>query len=66
MRDAASAAAMSDPALNRWFQRRWVELPGDVKLSPALKTLPADDELAVTGLELLHEWRRLRSTAVSR
>ena len=61
MRDAATAAAMSDPTLNRWFQRRWVELPAVAPPSPAAETRRCDDdELTTTGLALLHEWRRSR------
>ena len=63
MRDAASAAAMSDPTLNRWFQRRWVELPAEVRPQPAADLLLNEDELVTTGLALLHEWRRLRNTS---
>ena len=65
MMDAASAAAMSDPTLNPWFRRRWVELPARTAPQAAAATLPVDDELATTGLALLHEWRLRRdSTAV--
>ena len=62
MRDAASAAAMSDPDMNRWFRRRWVELParGAAAARDADAPLPVDDELASTGVALLQEWRRSR------
>ena len=63
MKDAARAAAMSDPALNRWFQRRWVEPPADVAPHLAAGKPTNDDELAITGLALLHEWQRLGSAA---
>ncbi len=58
MRDAASAAAMSDPTMNRWFRRRWSEPPW---LAPSVQ--PAEnavvgDDLAQTGLALLEEWRQ--------
>jgi hypothetical protein len=61
MRDAASAAAMSDPTMNRWFRRRWVELPVHTAPSPAVETVSADNDLASTGLALLHEWRLRRA-----
>lgn len=60
MRDAAAAAAMSDPTLNRWFNRRWIELPADAAPKSVSDPLPNDDELETSGLALLHEWRRLR------
>ena len=64
MRDAATAAAMSDPTLNRWFRRRWVELPSTIT-PPRKEDVPTgDDELASTGLALLQEWRRSREVGV--
>ena len=60
MRDAASAAAMSDPTLNPWFRRRWVELPVYTAPSPAAETVSAEADLASTGLALLHAWRLRR------
>ena len=63
MRDVASAAAMSDPTLNRWFKRRWVELPAVGSPSPAAAAPSDADDLVDTGLALLHEWRRLRDTS---
>ena len=63
MRDAARAAAMSDPTLNTWFRRRWADLPTTASAYPR-GSRPADsDELAVTGLALLEEWRRQRDAA---
>ena len=62
MRDTASAAAMSDPDRNRWFRRRWDEPACLVHVaSEAGPPLP-QDELASTGLALLHEWRQQRHT----
>lgn len=65
MRDAAQAAAMSDPTLNRWFRRRWVELPGPAPSVQAAAPLPADEDLALTGLALLEEWRQRGQAQVS-
>ena len=64
MKDAASAAAMSDPAMNRWFRRRWVELPAPAAPNPTADVLPVVDDLATTGLALLQEWRRRRQPGV--
>ena len=61
MRDAARAAAMSDPALNPWFRRRWTDLPDHTAPSPVAETLLADNDLVSTGLALLHEWRLRRA-----
>ena len=61
MMDAAKAAGMSDPDKNSLFQRRWVEASVAATPHQTAETASADDELAITGLELLHEWRRMRS-----
>ena len=60
MRDGASAAAMSDPALNRWFSRRWAELPNDEASHQPAELPPVADDVALTGLALLRDWRRQR------
>ena len=60
MRDAAAAAAMSDPDNNYWFRRRWVE-PDRVSGSSQTVDL-ASEALELTGLELLAQWRRERAT----
>ena len=66
MRDAASAAAMSDPERNRWFRRRWVEAgPTPIVLTPAPAAIPArllDDQLNLLGHQLLQQWRCERSS----
>ena len=56
--DAAAAAAMSDPLLNRWFCRRWAECgPTVIDVSEgAIEAVPLEH----LGLELLAEWRRGR------
>ena len=60
MRDAAAAAAMSDPEQNRWFRRRWAEhLPAHVLAEPA--PLPATQDSELIGRELLAAWRRERA-----
>lgn len=58
--DPARAAAMSDPALNRWFRRRWVE--------PSTRPPPAAsgaDVVSTTpeqiGLQLREVWQQERS-----
>ena len=58
MIDAARAAAMADPELNRWFRRRWAEpagLPAVVVSNPQ-----SHDEIDVTAQELLAAWRSER------
>ncbi|GEM_PF-4986981 len=62
--DPARAAAMSDPELNRWFRRRWVE-PEAVKPWPANDAIPGHP-LEQTGLDLLHAWRRQKAEGAVR
>ncbi len=58
--DAAAAAAMSDPLMNRWFRRRW--LIADVATAAALtEQVKQVDQLDLTGRELLEAWRRERA-----
>jgi len=57
MRDAASAAAMSDPEQNRWFRRRWVE-PAPTHAPAKPKPRSASQDLGLLGRELLADWRR--------
>ena len=40
MRDAAAAAAMSDPEMNRWFRRRWVEFHPNTSLRSRRRPRP--------------------------
>lgn len=66
MRDAAWAAAMSDPDQNRWFRRRWVEVSGPRADTPGcIIALAApstsEDELRALGRHLLAQWRRERT-----
>ncbi|MBL6459398.1 hypothetical protein JMJ55_29205 [Belnapia sp. T6] len=57
--DAATAAAMSDPERNPAFRRRWQDVASP---SPALgRPLAAQDDLELTGRELLEQWRRERA-----
>ena len=63
MKDAAAAAAMSDPEQNRWFRRRWFEETDTVAPGQAIKEVPVDDGLTLTGLALLREWREQRGHA---
>ncbi len=65
MRNAAAAAAMSDPERNRWFRRRWAELPVAVAARESADVGPTDDGLALTGLALLQEWRKQRGSSVT-
>lgn len=59
MRDAAAAAAMSDPEQNRWFKRRWSEhVPVQQPVEPAFP--PATQDFELIGRELLAAWRRER------
>lgn len=68
MRDAATAAAMSDPDLNRWFRRRWAEPAWPVPVHPAVDSVgpaeQADDhdeaDLDRLGLDLLSDYRHGR------
>ena len=60
MRDAAAAAAMSDPEQNRWFRRRWAEYEiAERRFEPVVHGPPQDFE--VIGRELLAAWRRERA-----
>ncbi len=59
--DPARAAAMSDPELNRWFRRRWVEL----STLPAPAASRADRAHATPeqiGLHLREVWRQERAS----
>lgn len=60
MRDAAAAAAMSDPERNRWFSRRWAEAGADL---PPVEPTPSSavQDLELVGRELLAAWRRERA-----
>lgn len=68
MRDAAAAAAMSDPENNRWFRRRWAEIavvpttPASDGIAEGGATPPADDDLILAGQDLLWQWRRERAS----
>jgi hypothetical protein len=59
--DAAAAAAMSDPELNRFFRRRWIDADATAILCAVAMHPDLDDDLAVTGRELLEQWRRERA-----
>ena len=67
MRDAARAAAMSDPDQNRWFRRRWVDAvarncstpPGHAQPLPLSQNNP--DTFELTGRKLLAAWRHERA-----
>ncbi len=60
MRDAASAAAMSDPRRNPSFRRRWQELP-DRRASQSAPTPEPNVALEITSRALLEQWRRERT-----
>ncbi len=60
MRDAASAAAMSDPRRNPSFRRRWQE-PLDRSTSSESPTPSPEVALEITGRALLEQWRRERA-----
>jgi hypothetical protein len=53
--DAATAAAMSDPERNPAFRRRWQEVGAP---RPPDQPQTAQDDLELTGRELLEQWRR--------
>ena len=57
MRDAAAAAAMSDPERNRWFRRRWVE-PNLAPIPVDAASKPERLDFELIGTELLIAWRR--------
>ncbi len=60
MRDAAAAAAMSDPERNRWFKRRWADAdPALYPIEP--ESSPGPQSLELIGSELLAAWRRERA-----
>ena len=67
MRDAARAAAMSDPEHNQWFRRRWVDAVGhnDPTSSDHAEPLKPfyglQNSLDLFGRELLAAWRRERA-----
>ena len=58
--DAAAAAAMSDPLMNRWFRRRWTERAEDLPVP--VFTIDRDADFAIVGRELLAAWRRERGS----
>lgn len=60
MRDAASAAAMSDPRRNPSFRRRWQEQPYRCASEGAHTPVP-NVALEITGRALLEQWRRERA-----
>ena len=60
MKDAATAAAMSDPDQNRWFRRRWVE-KAPVVVQQEILAEPGDVDLNLLGQKLLADWRRERA-----
>ena len=61
MMDAA-AAAMSDPAMNRWFRRRWVT-PEMAEAILVIEQPKLEDQLDLTGRQLLEAWRQARSAS---
>jgi hypothetical protein len=66
--DAATAAAMSDPDLDRWFRRRW---HGDPKQAapPLAPHSRQPDSLELTGRQPLERWhgeRAQRDTQAAR
>jgi hypothetical protein len=61
--DAATAAAMSDPDCNRWFRRRWREMP-TLQMRQPVPTTEAADALELTGHELREQWRRERAVGL--
>lgn len=69
MRDAAAAAAMSDPEINRWFRRRWSDEQAQLALTPSKAQAPdstvkiqnLDHDLTLLGHDLLMQWRRERT-----
>jgi hypothetical protein len=60
MRDAASAAAMSDPRRNPSFRRRWQEQL-DSYASEGAPTPEPHVALEIIGRALLEQWRRERA-----
>lgn len=62
MRDAATAAAMSDPDQNRWFRRRWNEQEEIAAPEERIEPAPRID-LDLLGHELLLDWRRQRAVS---
>lgn len=60
MMDAAAAAAMSDPERNPAFRRRWQDAYTPPQL-PGPKLKSVQDDLELTGRELLEQWRRDRA-----
>ncbi len=60
MMDAATAATMSDPERNPKFRRRWQDPPPEPGWTPPAD-LALEDAVALTGRELLEQWRRDRS-----
>ncbi len=58
--DAAAAAAMSDPILNRWFRRRWITADVITVTAEPDQSRRAD-QLDLTGRELLAAWRQERA-----
>ncbi|MBL6081585.1 hypothetical protein JMJ56_26700 [Belnapia sp. T18] len=60
MKDAASAAAMSDPWQNPSFRRRWQE-PLDHCMPQSTPTPELNVALEITGRALREQWRRERA-----
>ena len=60
--DPATAAAMSDPARNPLFRRRWLEGDAPVVPRPAPPNAPSAEDL--DGLALLLAWRRERERRI--
>ena len=72
MRDAARAAAMSDPEQNQWFRRRWVDTVVRDLPTPSKHAKPTQschgfhNSLDLFGRELLAAWRRERAVQAGR
>ena len=67
MRDAARAAAMSDPEQNQWFRRRWDDTVARNCPTRSSHSAPSQlfhgtqNSLDLFGRELLAAWRRERA-----
>ena len=66
MKDAAAAAAMSDPLMNRWFRRRWIVAGYPNPMPDEPLTHGIDEQLELAGLDLLRAWRRGQAVSASR
>ncbi len=60
MMDAAVAASMSDPILNRWFRRRWITADV-ITVTAEPEQSRQTDQLDLHGRELLEAWRQERA-----